>query len=311
MVAIKIRPWGFGVVVALTLVSISVLTDATVYEMLTLSALWSFMLIAAVVEHRRTEMLYQAEQSASVQLLESMRRLELERARLSAKNEELAAANRRLEEFTAAAAHQLKSGPRMVRGLVEALRDDCEATGIPPKCDPVLCMIDDRARDMLEVVSAIQEMGRLHVTPVSTRPELLSVLVRAAISKVSRIRTGEARVSIPEDWRVLTCASLLNEALFNIIDNAWKFNRESPPRIEVSAVRVGDLIEMTLEDNGIGLSPDTPHLYEMFRRHTSAFPGTGVGLAAAARMVEKAGGELTLLPNVGKGAKFQIVLHSA
>ena len=287
----------------LAALSLTVLTDATPYEIAMLLALWIMTLLAAVVEHRRTDALILAEREALV-------RLELERGELKRRNEALIEANRRLEEVTAASAHQLKSGPRVIRGLIDTIREDCPSALTAHGCGQVLAMVDAKATEMLDVVTAIQGMGRLHSANISLRANQLQPLIDSAIQRVRQTRNGAADVDVdPKVW-VLTSASLLGESLFNLVDNAWKFNKSPEPRVQVTVHQDDGLVHIAVQDNGIGLHPETPHLFEMFRRHTSEFPGNGMGLAAAKRMVDKAGGELVLLPSE-TGARFQITLAAA
>ena len=66
-------------------------------------------------------------------------------------------------------------------------------------------------------------------------------------------------------------------------------------RVEISAMRTGDEWEITCRDNGIGIEPEyADKVFVIFQRLHSrdAYPGTGIGLAVAKRIVEYHGGRI-------------------
>ena len=95
------------------------------------------------------------------------------------------------------------------------------------------------------------------------------------------------------------------------IDNAMKFHGEEAPRVEISAVRKGDDWIFSVRDNGIGIDPQyKDRIFEIFQRlHTcEEYPGTGIGLAIAKKIVERHQGHIWVDSQPGKGSTFNFTL---
>jgi signal transduction histidine kinase len=110
-----------------------------------------------------------------------------------------------------------------------------------------------------------------------------------------------------ERWVDPSLARLL---LDNLLSNAWKFTSKRPndARIELGERADGTVF---ISDNGAGF--DMAHgkkLFSPFQRlhQTREYPGTGIGLATAQRVVDRHGGKMWAESAVGSGATFFFVL---
>src|SRR5262249_52746561 len=109
--------------------------------------------------------------------------------------------------------------------------------------------------------------------------------------------------------------ALLRTLLENLLSNAWKFSsRRRSARIELGACATsGGRKALYVRDNGAGFdSRYAQKLYRPFSRlHTQAeFPGSGIGLAIAQRIVQRHGGLLWAESQVDRGATFYFTLPS-
>jgi light-regulated signal transduction histidine kinase (bacteriophytochrome) len=105
---------------------------------------------------------------------------------------------------------------------------------------------------------------------------------------------------------------LLTALLTNLVSNSIKFRRpDVPPRVELSARRVGDEYEIGCQDNGIGIEPEfADKVFVIFQRlHAKeAYPGTGIGLAISKKIVEYHGGHIWLDTTAGPGSLIKFTL---
>lgn len=104
----------------------------------------------------------------------------------------------------------------------------------------------------------------------------------------------------------------LKQILFNLLSNAVKFT-STAGAVNVSAVRDGDFIEITVADTGIGIrEEDIPKLFQAFTQlesvYTKGFEGTGLGLALTRQLVELHGGRIWMESEFGKGSRFSFTI---
>lgn len=107
---------------------------------------------------------------------------------------------------------------------------------------------------------------------------------------------------------------LLRALLQNLLDNAWKYTgKTAEPRIAFGTTETpqGERI-FYVSDNGVGFDSDSAgRLFQPFIRLHRAedFPGTGVGLATAARIVSRHGGRIWAQAKPDEGMVFYFSLH--
>ncbi|MCB1564018.1 MAG: GHKL domain-containing protein, partial [Alphaproteobacteria bacterium] len=99
--------------------------------------------------------------------------------------------------------------------------------------------------------------------------------------------------------------------LQNLIGNAIKYCEQPTPEVHVSARQMGDKVEFSVRDNGIGFeSQYQTTVFEIFRRlhNRREYSGTGIGLALCKRIVERCGGEIWVESTPGEGSTFYFTL---
>ncbi len=114
---------------------------------------------------------------------------------------------------------------------------------------------------------------------------------------------------------VLLDESHFANALFNILDNALKYN-DRTPEITISTFNVSKNIVIHIQDNGIGISAEhQKYVFEKFYRipkgNTHAVKGFGLGLSYAKQVVETHKGTITLQSELGVGTTFIIKIPLA
>jgi signal transduction histidine kinase len=106
----------------------------------------------------------------------------------------------------------------------------------------------------------------------------------------------------------------LTQVFQNLVGNALKFRGDRPPHVRVTAQRSGEHWQFSISDNGIGIAAQHfERIFVIFQRlHTKAeHPGTGIGLAACKKIIERHGGRIWVESEVGVGSVFHFTLPQA
>src|SRR5262249_26104614 len=103
----------------------------------------------------------------------------------------------------------------------------------------------------------------------------------------------------------------VKQVVLNLLSNAIKFTPEGG-RIGVRAAMNEELVEVSVDDTGVGIAPeDQDKVFEEFRQVGTAdkkVEGTGLGLALSRKFVELHGGRIWVKSDVGRGSTFTFTL---
>lgn len=264
---------------------------------------------------------------------EEIRRLNEE---LKSRNAELEAANEELESFAVSLSHDLRAPLRSIVGFSKIVFEDYSDK------------LDDRGKDYLRrmqgasarmdrLISDLLGLSRIIRRETEIVPVDLSRIARdVAAALMARDADRKVEFSIVDDVGVRSDYNLLRVVMENLFDNAWKFTSEAAnARIEFGVMKKPPLPSVLLagrrdssphgqirrggqegpvyyvRDNGIGFDMTyADELFRPFRRLHSEkeFPGTGIGLATAARIIKRLGGTIWAEGKPDEGATFYFTL---
>jgi light-regulated signal transduction histidine kinase (bacteriophytochrome) len=230
---------------------------------------------------------------------------------LEARAVELERSNAELAEFAYVASHDLSEPLRMVSAYLGLLRRRHGAQ-LEGDADMLVGHAVDgaqRMRTLIEDLLAYSRSGR------SERP-LEPVDAGALVTRVTATLASTHDPSPVFEWDELPTLPgeepQLLQLLQNLLSNAVKFvPAGTVPHVRISAEREGDAWRFAVDDNGIGIEPrHAERIFGMFQRlHTrDAFPGTGIGLAIARKVVERHGGRIWAEPRSGGGTRMAFTL---
>ena len=108
--------------------------------------------------------------------------------------------------------------------------------------------------------------------------------------------------------------TVLSEIIYNLADNAIKYNKENG-KVMITVAPVNGKATLIVEDTGIGISKDDQsRVFERFYRvdksHSKEVGGTGLGLSIVKHGVEHHNGKITLESEPDKGTKITVVFNA-
>lgn len=229
--------------------------------------------------------------------------------RLNDKTRALEDKNRELDAFAGRVAHDLR-GPLSAISVAsyllgERVPQQAKMTGV----------VQRSVAQMTNLVDELLELSRIGVTANATgRTEPVAAAIAEELA--ARVRDVGGRLRVALEPAVVRCSEgLLHQILWNVAENALKYRRpEVAPEIEISGRVIHSAYELTISDNGVGMShDDAAHVFEPFfrARRTSSISGTGLGLSIVRRIIDACGGTVAVSSELGQGTRIVIRLPLA
>ncbi len=223
-------------------------------------------------------------------------------ARLKRSNDEL-------EQFAYATAHDLQEPLRDIGRYVQLLEQRYGH------------LLDEEGQSYVD--TAVQGANRLHALlndlleylhVAEEPPEIESVDLEEVIPSVLReledeIDRAHAAVTVGDLPVLQVDRQDITIVLRHLISNGLKFHAGTTPRVHVDGERGDGAWLVTVEDNGIGIAPEYhDRIFSLFRRlhQRNEYPGTGIGLAVAKKVVENHGGTIRVSSRRGEGSRFTL-----
>jgi signal transduction histidine kinase len=278
---------------------------------------------------RSAEQLRQSEQRMARAQVELQRlNADLER-RVQDRTAKLQEAMNDLEHFSYTIAHDMRAPLRAIQGFGGIMRRelcaDCPKPSNLDWLDRITASanrMDRLITDALLYSQTVQQ--EFNCSPVDTQALLKSLLESYPPLRASR---GQIQIHGRLPW-VLGNEAGLTQCFSNLLSNAVKFVQPGKqPQVRVWAEDApganfsGPLpspgqaparVRLWFEDNGIGIPPEAQgRLFQMFQRASSAYEGTGIGLALARKITERMGGRIGMESTPGQGSRFWVELRRA
>ncbi|MEK7468092.1 MAG: ATP-binding protein [Planctomycetota bacterium] len=213
---------------------------------------------------------------------------------------QLSAANEELEAFCYSISHDLRGPLQTIDGFAAAA---LEEGGEAAKAH--LRRVRSSAKQMGEILESLLELSRLSRAEMHSGKVDLSGLAQEVADQITLANPGrQVTCRVEPGLPAQGDAPLLRVLLRNLLENAWKFTSATPaPLVEFGTIRDG---EFFVRDNGAGFDSGAARdrLFRPFHRlhDDPRFPGHGIGLATARRIVERHGGRIRAEGATGKGA---------
>ena len=220
--------------------------------------------------------------------------------------QEFAERNRR--EFTANVSHELKTPLQGIIGSAELIENGMVKPDDLPR---FVGHIHTEADDIIRL-SQLDAGGELPTEPV----DLLTVSQEAAQTLQDAAAARQVTVSVQGEPTVIPgVRRLLYEIVYNLCDNAIKYNRDGG-RVDITVAHDADGSSVTVADTGIGIAPEhQARVFERFYRvdksHSKASGGTGLGLSIVKHAMQLHHGRIELESTPGTGTTIRAIFPKA
>jgi len=219
--------------------------------------------------------------------------------------------NEDLERFAYVASHDLQEPLRMVVSYMELL-ERRHGDRLEDEAREFMAFAVDGARRMQRMISDLLAYSRVNTRGEAFGPVDLGVVVAEVVQELdAAAREAGATVEVGPLPTVSGDRSQLAMVLRNLIGNALKFHGEAAPEVRISATASDGWCTIAVADNGIGIAPDhQERAFIIFQRLNSQvrFPGSGIGLSIAKRVVERHGGRIWVESQPDSGSTFFFAL---
>ena len=211
------------------------------------------------------------------------------------------------QEFTANVSHELKTPLTSISGYAELIESgmaqgtDCAefAGKIRKESDRMLNLIGDILR--------LSELDSIGDTPIDDEIDLKAVAEDCKERLSQQAESRGIRMTVGGESAVITGSRTeITELVYNLVDNAIKYNRENG-NIEID---VADK-KLTVSDTGLGIPQESiPRIFERFYRidksRSRAKGGTGLGLSIVKHIAEHHGAKIDVESTVGVGTSITV-----
>ena len=228
--------------------------------------------------------------------------------------DDLAQRARELESAIHSLVHDLRSPLGAMMGYAELIAEEDLDDDKRRAFARTMVEAGNRMGDQIDRMLALYRVTNRDLEPA---PLDLTALAReVGEGLVAREPERDVRLHVEDGLRAVADPTLTRMVLENLLGNAVKYTgRTDVAVIEVGSTGSGaDLTTFFVRDNGAGFDPaEAARLFRpMTRLHAeSDFPGTGLGLASVARIVERHGGSVSGEGLPGHGATFCFSLPTA
>lgn len=215
-------------------------------------------------------------------------------------------------EFSANVSHELKTPLTSIAGYAEML-----AAGMvrPEDTSEAAGKIHREALRLITLIEDILALSRLDERKAPAEKEAVALL-SLADEVLSRLApaANKAQVTLAaegEDLAVTGVRSVLEEMLFNLVENGVKYNRAGG-QVRVTVARADDGgVAVTVADTGVGIAPEHQEkVFERFYRvdksHSRSTGGTGLGLSIVKHGAILHGARVALSSRVGEGTEITV-----
>ena len=214
-------------------------------------------------------------------------------------------------EFTANVSHELRTPLTSISGFAELIREGLAKPEDVPRFADKIC---SEARRLLALIEDILKLSRLDEggSVEEKTPQRLDALAEAVVQQLAPLaqKRGISLTTDTAPCEVLGVERMIEELIYNLCDNAVKYNRPQGT-VKVTVGTAEGCPTLTVADTGIGIpAAEQARVFERFYRvdksHSKAIGGTGLGLSIVKHVAAFHGADIAVKSKVGAGTTVTV-----
>jgi signal transduction histidine kinase len=218
-----------------------------------------------------------------------------------------------LEAFSYSIAHDMRGPLRAMQGFARVLVTDF-GDRLDAEAREYLQRIEQSANRMDRLITDILNYSKVVRGTLELKSIDVEKLISEIIASYPALQREKADIVVDSPLpRVLANDAALTQVISNLLGNAVKFVAPGVrPCVRMSGKANADFVELSFEDNGIGIAPEShARLFNIFIRlnRPELYEGTGIGLAIVRKAVDRMGGAVGVESEEGKGSRFWVRLQ--
>jgi len=227
---------------------------------------------------------------------------------------EQALAERKRREFTANVSHELKTPLQSILGSAELLESGLVKSGDIPH---FAGLIHTETARLVALVEDIIHLSQLDEGVTLSEEAVDFLEIAENVASVLRDSAAEKNVGISaagEHAQVKGARGLLHEMIYNLCDNAIKYNRENG-FVEIAVFKAEQGVTVSVRDTGIGIPPEyQARVFERFFRvdksRSKSSGGTGLGLSIVKHIAQYHHAAIALRSESGRGTEISVTFQT-
>jgi len=217
-------------------------------------------------------------------------------------------------DFVSNVSHELKTPLAVIKNYTTLLKKGSLAAETQEEYKDIIIEYTDRLSALITNILKLTKLDSQAIESTVEPYDLCSQLADCFLQFESLWEKKDLEIEVDiEDRVVITADENMMEIVWNnLLANAVKFT-EPGGKIVLKQTSDVNTITVSVSDSGCGMSAETiKHIFDKFYQGDTSHSkeGNGLGLALAYRIVEKAGGTLSVESQVGKGSIFTVHLNA-
>ena len=211
-----------------------------------------------------------------------------------------------MEDFVYIVSHDLKAPLRAIATLSSFIEEDL-GPGIPEGVKDNLDLMKNRVHRLQRMMEALLQYSRVSRIDMEIETVDLQKMIEEILSMIAP--PAGLKIEVGKGMPVFqTYREKIYTVLYNIIENAIKFNTKEDGKVEIGAKELEEFYEFTIKDNGMGITSDS--MEKIFTIFYTIQPkdkseNTGAGLAITRKIIEFMNGNIAIESNGKDGSVFR------